>query len=122
MIFPEPKFSSKATGLWQKIPGFFVIFWNHTWHMWQIMANTINPWGHNVTPWTVVCQASLSMGFFQARILEWVAISFSKGDLPHPGTEPILPASLALAGSFFITAPPGKHHYRPYLGINEWVI
>ena len=27
--------------------------------------------------WTVARQAPLSMGFFQARILEWVAISFS---------------------------------------------
>ena len=32
-----------------------------------------------VTPWTVACQASLSMGILQARILEWVAISFSRG-------------------------------------------
>ena len=33
-----------------------------------------------VTPWAVVCQAPLSMGFSknQARILEWVAISFSR--------------------------------------------
>ena len=30
-----------------------------------------------LTPWTVACQAPLSMGFSQARILEWVAISFS---------------------------------------------
>ena len=29
-------------------------------------------------PWTVTCQASQSMGFFQARILEWVAISSSR--------------------------------------------
>ena len=29
-------------------------------------------------PWTVACQAPLSMGP-QARILEWVAISFSRG-------------------------------------------
>ena len=28
------------------------------------------------TPRTVACQAPLSMGFFQARILEWIAISF----------------------------------------------
>ena len=28
-----------------------------------------------VTPWTVAQQAPLSMGFSQARILEWVAIS-----------------------------------------------
>ena len=32
-----------------------------------------------MTPWTVACQAPLSMGFFQAGILEWVAISFFKG-------------------------------------------
>ena len=31
-----------------------------------------------VTPWTVACQAPLSMGILQARILEWVAIFFSK--------------------------------------------
>ena len=29
--------------------------------------------------WTVASQAPLSMGFFQARILEWVAISYSRG-------------------------------------------
>ena len=29
------------------------------------------------TPWTVVCQAPLSVGILQARILEWVAIPFS---------------------------------------------
>ena len=31
------------------------------------------------TPWTVAYQAPRSMGFFQARVLEWVAISFSRG-------------------------------------------
>ena len=30
------------------------------------------------TPWTAACQASLSMGLFQARILERVAVSFSR--------------------------------------------
>ena len=32
-----------------------------------------------VTAWTIACQAPLPMGFFQARILEWVAISFFGG-------------------------------------------
>ena len=32
----------------------------------------------SVTPWTVACQALLSMGFFQARILEWVAMPSSR--------------------------------------------
>jgi len=30
------------------------------------------------TPWTVACQAPLSMGFSRTRILEWVAISSSR--------------------------------------------
>ena len=49
-------------------------------------------------------------GLFQARILEWVAIS-SSGGLPIPGFEPASPvssASPALAGGFFTTEPPGK--------------
>ena len=50
----------------------------------------------------IVCQAPLS------RILEWFAISFSR-DLPNPGTEPV---SLALAGGFFTTEPPGKPYFR----------
>ena len=37
-------------------------------------------------PWTVACQAPLSMGFPQAKILEWVAISFSRG-LSDPGIK-----------------------------------
>ena len=36
-----------------------------------------------VTPWTVARQAPLSVGFFMARIPEWVAISFSRGS-PQP--------------------------------------
>ena len=39
----------------------------------------------------------------QARIREWVAISFSR-DLPNPGMEPISLTSLALAGRFFTTS------------------
>ena len=31
-------------------------------------------------------------GIFQAIVLEWVAISFSRGDLPNPGIEPRSPA------------------------------
>ena len=31
------------------------------------------------TPWTVACQAPVSLGILQARVLELVAISFSRG-------------------------------------------
>ena len=46
-------------------------------------------------------------GILQARILEWVAISFP-GDLPNPGMELLCPVSPALAGGFYITDPSGK--------------
>ena len=59
------------------------------------------------TPWTVACQAPLSMGF--PRQEYWSGFPFSSpGDLPDPG---IKPASPALAGGFFTTEPPGKPIY-----------
>jgi len=39
----------------------------------------------------VACQAPVSIGFFQARILEWVAISYSRGSF-QPWIEPRSPA------------------------------
>ena len=45
-------------------------------------------------------------GIFQARILEWVAISFSR-DLPPKIKRESL-ATPVLAGGFFTTALPGK--------------
>ena len=56
------------------------------------------------TPRTVAYQASLSMGFLQARILKWVTMP-SSGDLPDIGIEP---ASPELAVGFFNTEPLGK--------------
>jgi len=56
-------------------------------------------------------------GIFQARILEWVAISYSR-DLPDKG---IKPAPLALAGGFFTTAPLGKPHQLSLKNLkNRW--
>ena len=47
----------------------------------------------------------------QARILEWVAISYSR-DLPDPGTKHIhVLCLLSLAGGFFISVPPWKPYY-----------
>ena len=57
-----------------------------------------------MTPWTVACQAPLSMGF--SRQEDWSELPFPPpGDLPRPGIEPSSPA---LAAGFFTTEPPGK--------------
>ena len=43
------------------------------------------------TPWTVACQAPLSMGF--SRQEYWSGLPFlSPGDLPDPGIKPGSPA------------------------------
>ena len=48
------------------------------------------------TPWTVASGSSV-LGIFQARILEQVAISSSRG-LSNPGIEPVSLVSPELAG------------------------
>ena len=56
-------------------------------------------------------------GIFQARIVVWVAISYSReSSWPRDWTESL--ASSALAGSFFTTEPPGK----PYSQVTDLVI
>ena len=51
-------------------------------------------------PWTVACQASLSMGFSGPEY--WRGLLFPPlGDLPNPGIESASHMSPALAGGFF---------------------
>ena len=54
-------------------------------------------------------------GIFQARLLEWVAISFSRGS-PDLGTELVSLVSPALAGRFFATGKPIVICTKYYLG------
>ena len=59
------------------------------------------------TPWTVACQAPLSIGF--SRQEYWSGLPcLPPGELPDPGMEPVSPVSPALAGRFFTAEPPGK--------------
>ena len=69
-----------------------------------------------VTPWTVACQAPSVHGILQARILEWVAIPFSRGfSWPRDRTQ-----VSSIAGRFFtiwatretnLLPPCSKAHY-----------
>ena len=43
-----------------------------------------------VTLWTMACQAPLSMGILQARILEWVAMPSSRGSSQPEGSNTYL--------------------------------
>ena len=59
-------------------------------------------------------------GTLQARTLEWVAISFSRGS-PNPGIKPVSPA---LAGGFFTvelpTKPPLAARAKSNLSLETW--
>ena len=52
------------------------------------------------TPWTVTCQVPLSMGISQTRILEWVAISYSRGSSP-PKNQTRVSCLCCTASRFF---------------------
>ena len=59
------------------------------------------------TPWTVAYQAPLSMGFFQAIVLEWIAISFSRGSSwPRDRTQ----VSCIVDGRFTVWATKEVHY------------
>ena len=60
------------------------------------------------TLWTIAHQASLSMGIFQAKIMEWVAISSSRGSSPPRDWIHVS----CIAGRFF-TAEPLRKPLQP---------
>ena len=58
-------------------------------------------------PWTIACQAPLSMEF--PRQEYWSGVPFPPpGDFSDPGIKTTSPMFLALAGGQFATEPPGK--------------
>ena len=57
-------------------------------------------------------------GIFQARILEWVAISYPR-DLSDPWIKPSSLVPPASASRFFTTAPPGKPSPGPFSRLPE---
>ena len=68
------------------------------------------------TPWTVACQAPLSMGF--SRQEHWSRLPFpSPGDLPDPGIEP---GSPTLEAGALTSEPPGKPNMAK--DTNNWQI
>ena len=69
-------------------------------------SKSLSVMSNSATPWTVACQAPLSMGF--PRQEYWSGLPFpSLGDLPAPG---IKPGSPALREDSLPSEPPGKSY------------
>ena len=106
----------QPTPVWTEEPGHLQFMGSrrvgHDWkwlstHTWiykcecSVMSNSF------VTPWTVTCQASLSMEF--SRQEYWNGLPFPvPGVLPNSEIQPLSLASPALAFEFFTTLLPGK--------------
>ena len=72
----------------------------------------------SATPWTVACQAPLSMGFPKQRY--WSRLPCSPpGDLPNPGIKPASPETPALAGGFFTTSTTGQVWHKDHVNVNS---
>ena len=81
--------------------GFFA--WDSL-HSWVCMLSHFSHVQLLASLWTVALQVPLSMGFSQARILEWVAIFFTRGSSqPRDWTW-----VSCIAGRFFTTELQGK--------------
>ena len=69
----------------------------------DVCISALRPSSHVLliaTPWTVACQAPLSMEF--SRQEHWSGLPFPPpGDLPNPGIEPTSPVTSALAGTLY---------------------
>ena len=84
----------------------FLLIYTNGFKVFFILVKSLNHVQHFTTPWTVVHQAPLSMGFFQAKVLEWVAIFSSRGSSwPRDRIwSPIFQADT------LPSEPPGKPH------------
>ena len=67
-----------------------------------------------VTPWTVACQALLSMGIIPARILEWVAISLSRASSQ--------PRDQTHVSCIFYTGRQILYHWVTCTFLNLWLV
>ena len=71
-----------------------------------------------VTPWTIAYQSGNPHGILQARILEWVAISFSRGSSRPRDQTRVSCVSCTGRQDSFTTEPPGKpvcHNIHKYI-------
>ena len=75
----------------------------------SVAQSCLNLWPMDYSP-----PRSSVHGILQAIVLEWIAISSTRGS-SDPGIEPKSLVSPAWAGRFLTMAPPGKHSY-------EWLL
>ena len=89
-------------------------YWDLDWDC--VYARSCGPVWPFVTPWTIVCQAPLSMELSRQEYCSRLPFS-TPGDLLDPGVKPACPA---LAGGFSTTVPPGKLLHQLRCSGKKW--
>ena len=68
---------------------FFFAWWMEPLFFYKVKVKSLSRVRLFASPWTVAYQAPPSMGFFKAKVLEWVAISFSRGSSQPRDLTPV---------------------------------
>ena len=86
-----------STDEWIKKTGYIYIHTHTQWHIVLRAGFNSSAVSDSVTPWTIACQAPMSMGILQAIILELVAMPSSRGSSQPKGQTQVF----YIAGGFF---------------------
>ena len=80
----------------------------------SVMSYSLQPYGlyppRLLCPMDCIPPGSSVHGMFQARILEWVAVPFTRGDLPNPEIKSTSPVSSALQADSLLLSHQGRPH------------
>ena len=68
---------------------FFFARWMEPLFFYKVKVKSLSRVRLFASPWTVAYQAPPSVGFFKAKVLEWVAISFSRGSSQPRDRTPV---------------------------------
>ena len=99
---PHPRTLNYLPSQWPSVNSLYTLKLNPVTDAWFLVSWSVM--SDSATPWTVACQAPLSMEF--SREEYWSRLSFlSPGDLPDPGIEPGPPV---LRADSLLFRPPGK--------------
>ena len=82
----------------------------------RVCAQSLNHVRLFVTPWAIVHQAPLSMGFSQQEYSNGLPFP-PLGHLPAPGIKLVSPTSPVVAGGFFTSEPPVICLFQLYWGL-----
>jgi len=98
----NPPWCPHRGGLWQLT---CYVFFSRTSHVKKSESVSLSVVSSSLQPsWTVACHTPLSMGFSQARTLEGVAVSYSRGS-SQPRDRTRVSSVSCIAGGFFTAEP-----------------